>query len=149
MSSLGYQLLDAAYDGRVDDVRSLLRRGANIHAVDKWGETPLHKASIKGHDEVAKMLLDAGANVNAANNDGATPLHAASANGHDKVARVLLDEGADINATNEKGETPLDLAKTNNKQEEMKANEKGAGGEEVAAEFLTKRFELLMHDSSK
>jgi len=110
MSSLDYQLIRAADCGRVNEVRSLLRRGVPVNAVDNNGETPLHWASWNGHSKVATMLLDSGANANAVNGHDNTPLHFASWNGHSKVAKTLLAEGANVNAVGKSGRTPLHCA---------------------------------------
>ena len=48
--------------------------GADPHARDKNGETPLHDAADKGHVAAVAALADAGANLNARTVKGATPL---------------------------------------------------------------------------
>jgi ankyrin repeat protein len=52
----------------------LLQNGANPHAKDFWGSTPLHEAVQKGVENV-RMLLNAGANPNTRDHLGCTPLH--------------------------------------------------------------------------
>lgn len=58
----------------------LVNAGANVNAVDKRLNTPLHLAANGGSDEhylIAELLLRRGANVNARNPDNATPLDVA------------------------------------------------------------------------
>jgi ankyrin repeat protein len=54
-------------------LKSLLQDGADINAVDMWGNTPLHTVVVH-YKHVAKFLLDNGASVNARNKEGLTPL---------------------------------------------------------------------------
>ena len=49
--------------GNISLVNALLDRGANIHAEDNFQRTPLHKACIKGHMELAMALLDRDADI--------------------------------------------------------------------------------------
>jgi ankyrin repeat protein len=63
-------------------VKYLKSVGADIHAKNNYGETPLHFASRNGHLEVVKYLKSVGADINAKNNNSWTPLHSASYNGH-------------------------------------------------------------------
>ena len=58
-------------------VGALLAAGAEVNAVDKDGDTPLHLASRYGREVVVGALLAAGAEVNAVDNNGKTPLDVA------------------------------------------------------------------------
>lgn len=65
-------LHEAAFGGNIFVVKSLLERGAEVNAVSKAGNTPLH--GVKGHGKVWDELVKHGADVNAKNNEGETPL---------------------------------------------------------------------------
>ncbi|KAH2585565.1 hypothetical protein KXW93_008640, partial [Aspergillus fumigatus] len=64
--------------------------GADVNVCDKEGWTPLSRASIRGHEEVAKLLIDKGADVNAGDSDGWTPLSRTLLRGHEEVAKLLI-----------------------------------------------------------
>ncbi len=51
----------AAGSGNVEEVRRLLKEGADPEAEWESGETALHAAEANGHKEVVKLLKDAGA----------------------------------------------------------------------------------------
>lgn len=53
-------LHEAAFQGRVDEVRRLLEAGADPHARSFTGETPLHLAALAGRADVVRLLLDKG-----------------------------------------------------------------------------------------
>ena len=55
-------------------VEFFLSNGANVHARNIHGETPLHCATT-GFDYNIKQLIDHGAHVNVVDNYGRTPLH--------------------------------------------------------------------------
>ena len=93
-------LRKAAAGGRLEEIRSLLDRGANINAVTTYNRTPLHYASINGHHQCIELLLDRGANINAVKADKWTPLHFASINGHHQCIELLIDRGADKSIRN-------------------------------------------------
>lgn len=59
-----YQSGDAAWQGKVEEVKILLANGADVNLQDKFGDTALKHASRKGHEAVVKILLTAGAEVN-------------------------------------------------------------------------------------
>ena len=105
-------LLDAARQGDVATVRSLLEGGADPNEAQGDGMTALHWAAELGSLEIAELLIDAEARVEARTRVGAyTPLHLASRSGHDRVALELLEAGSDMNAkTTNSGVTPLHLA---------------------------------------
>jgi ankyrin repeat protein len=59
-------------------VRFLLEHGADPNVQDKDGWTPLHRAVIKCHVDVARVLLDYGADPTIRDNEGRTPLDVGS-----------------------------------------------------------------------
>lgn len=75
-------LHEAARNGDIERLKSLLDNGADVNAKDeKNGAAPLHYAAGHGHARAVKLLLDKGAEVNARDNTGSTPLHWAAAGG--------------------------------------------------------------------
>ena len=109
-------LIEAAGHGRVEIVKLLIDRGADVNLKGEAWYGPLHAAAYGGHVEVVKLLLDNGADVNIFNHD--KPLHYAAKNGHIEVAEMLIAHGADINARGMSKQTPLGTA-VSNRQEEM------------------------------
>jgi len=67
-------LLDAAKNGDVDEVRSLITIGASVNVVDKDGSTPLHLAAANGYTRVVSALIQAeGINIYAKDNEENAP----------------------------------------------------------------------------
>ncbi|CZR67067.1 uncharacterized protein PAC_16966 [Phialocephala subalpina] len=105
---------------------------------DRYGRTPLYRASMNGHIEVVKLLLEKGANVNAAIEDGSTPLHRASMNGHLESVKLLLEKGANVNTATKDGSTPLHRASYNGHLESVQLLlEKGANVNAATEDGLT------------
>ena len=67
----------------------------------------LHRASERGHLNVARLLIEHGARANVQDAEKSTPSHASSQGGHLSVSGVLLVAGADANGDSS---TPLHLA---------------------------------------
>ena len=105
-------LIEAARNGDVEAVRSLLAEGADVNTTPGDGMTALHWAAERRHAAVADLLLAAGAEVEAKTRlGGYTPLHLAGRGGHGPIVSALLDAGADPHATTtNSGVTPLRLA---------------------------------------
>ena len=61
-------------------IRLLLSAGADIHAQDKNGATPLHRAVRTRCVAAVRCLLDAGGNATVKNKPGSTPFHLAVQN---------------------------------------------------------------------
>ncbi len=102
---------DAAERGDLEEVRSLLRDGADANAAQNDGMTALHWAAANGDAEIARTLLFAGATVRAATRlGGYTPLHLAARSGDVEVAGILLDAGADPDAFTTTGVTAMHFA---------------------------------------
>ena len=112
-------LFEAIKRNDLKTVQSLIEKGAdvNIHlkAVRENTTyilaTPLMKASIDGHIEIAQLLIEKGADINAINDHGETPLMCAAWSGHVNVVKLLLENGADPNMKTKDGETALSAAR--------------------------------------
>ena len=106
----------AARNGDTESVKALIARGANVSALDMWGNTPMHYAVwMSGDVELLQILIVRGADLNVHDKlRGKTPLHLAAYNGDRNVVDILITGGADLNVKNLKGETPLDSAMSRN-----------------------------------
>lgn len=120
--------VDAVRENRIDDVKELLREGADVNAQDMFGgNTGLHWAARHGEAAMARLLIDNGANPNARNDEDETPLHWAAAEGRKEIVVMLIAHGAKVNAAAAGGETPLRWAEAH-KQDEIARILVAAGG---------------------
>ena len=88
-----FELLNAASDGEVESVRSLLQESnynLQIDEADYDKRTALHVAASEGQVSVVEALLQGGADVNVRDRWGGTPLADAIRQGADKVFELLL-----------------------------------------------------------
>lgn len=92
-------LMWAVAERRLDIVRLLVERGANVHSTPQQLFSPLIAAARNGDIETAKVLIAAGADVNAAGGEGAQPLPYAIVFGQSAFAHFLLEQGADPNGS--------------------------------------------------
>lgn len=88
----------AVLNGRLDQVKALLDKGADVNA-QAYGSTALAEAAGRGHLAVVKLLVDKGANVSARTKDGRTALAATMGDAWRnrerlEVARFLVSKGA-------------------------------------------------------
>jgi ankyrin repeat protein len=102
-----------SYLRNIDNVKDLLKFGADIESPDREGYTPIMFASNAGDARIVKLFIESGANVNAKANDNSTPLMFASQRGFDEITKILLDAGAEINARGNHGLTALGFASQN------------------------------------
>ena len=94
----------------------LIERGADIHAKNDFGATPLHIASAKDI-RMVQLLLDKGANVHARDNEGNTPLHVAasyklSPSYGPEIIELLMQRGADPHIKNNAGQTGCEILRS-------------------------------------
>eukprot|EP00386_Alphamonas_edax_P000693 GDKI01002160.1.p1 GENE.GDKI01002160.1~~GDKI01002160.1.p1 ORF type:complete len:281 (+),score=45.29 GDKI01002160.1:218-1060(+) len=106
----------ACMAGQIKVVKELLKRGADVHATNKNGCTPLHEACthrFPRFTECARLLLCAGADVHAQcqiNGENVTPLHEAAVWGASEMMQLLISHGAHFDTG---GRSPLHVAASN------------------------------------
>src|SRR5262249_32894782 len=102
------RLSEAAMNGDLVTVRSLLAQKADINGAQGDGSTALHWAACHDNVDMLKLLLPAGADVKPATREGAiTPLFMACTNGNAAAIELLLKAGADAKSTKANGTTAL------------------------------------------
>lgn len=112
------KLLVAAGLGNVSLCSIFIKGGANVHAVDAYGRTPLFQAAWHGDAAICRLLIDAGALSGAQGGRktlaGRTPIHAVAENGHAEkhvdAFFALMDHGLSVTDQDHSGLTPLQLA---------------------------------------
>ena len=92
------KLLSAAAAGNLNQVNSLLAKGADPNIRDEYGYTPLILAASEGRSDMVRQLIDKGADVNARTASNWTALLWASSMGYSDVVKLLLERGADPEA---------------------------------------------------
>ncbi|RPI58969.1 MAG: ankyrin repeat domain-containing protein, partial [Lysobacterales bacterium] len=103
-------LVDAAMNGDLKAVRTLVRQSDDVNAAQPDGMTALHWAVQRRDLEMTNLLLNAGADFSITNRTGAKPLYLAAVNGDAAMIARLLDAGEDANAVlTAEGETVLML----------------------------------------
>ncbi len=105
---LNEEFLTASKDGSFEQVKLLLKQGANVDVCTSKGNTALmlaacYKSSIK----IVRLLLECNANVNLINESGRTALMEACHNGYLEKVKLLLDKGADANVMDVSGSTAM------------------------------------------
>jgi ankyrin repeat protein len=86
----------------------LIRAGADVKLVNRYGINALSIACLNGNAPMIAKLIAAGADTKAPGQDGETPLMTAARSGNVEAAKILLDHGADLEARESwHGETAL------------------------------------------
>ena len=132
---LNEQLLDAVMLGKIEEVKFLIEKGADVNAKNDYDCTAFELAVIHnhigmikflvengadgvmnltlaaaiGHLEMVKLLIEYGADIDERDDYDITPLIAAAYNGRIETVKFLIENGADINAKNIYGNTALML----------------------------------------
>ncbi len=107
-------LIDSAAQCRLDEVKKLLAKGADIDAQNEHGWTPLIAATQYDCPEVAEFLLERGANLHRKVVDTYTALDRAVVSGVSRVARLLLDRETATYLNQKYGMAPLAIAACKN-----------------------------------
>ena len=111
-------LLDAAANGRTEEVQRLITAKVDVNQESKDGPTAdgttaLLAASFGGHVESVRVLLAAKALVNLVDENGVSPLTAAIFVQNNEILQMLLAAGAEVNRTDTYGSTALSYAAEN------------------------------------
>ncbi len=93
-------LMLAAFNGDLDLVKALVKRGAQINK-PLW--TPLHYAAANGQLSVVEFLVENHAYIDAESPNNTTPLMMAARHKHITVMRWLTENGADPTYANQQG----------------------------------------------
>jgi quinoprotein dehydrogenase-associated probable ABC transporter substrate-binding protein len=91
-------------------IKFLVKKGADLKALDPQGYAPIHTAARKRHPELIALFADLGADLNQPDGDGMTPLQHAVMRDHVPSVKMLLERGADMEKKNKEGHSPLALA---------------------------------------
>lgn len=110
---------------QVQMIELLLDAGADLHAQDKNGATPLHRAVRTRCADAVKFLLDAGSDATLRNSPGSTPFHLAVQNtgrggsGAEKakaaqreIIQAFLERGVSPTLKDGNGKSVLDWARS-------------------------------------
>ena len=138
-------LIEAVKSGNLDDVRSALEKGDNIHTTrdDVYGATALHWAASCEHTVIMDYLLLLGANKESKDKQGSTPLLWAASHNKIQVVKFLLQKGADPKAKNHHSVTPLSVAEQAGNYEVAELIRKHIWWSEVSDAVRRDRLELV------
>ena len=109
-------LFMATLKDRVDVVKFLINKGAQVNVQNRYGVSPLLLCAESGNQDLVQALVEAGADVNITPHGelaeenflaGQTPLFGAAKKGHLDICEYLIRNGADVNAVTMTGATPL------------------------------------------
>ncbi len=114
-------LVDAAKEGDLTAVRSLLRAGADPNAAAPDGSTAVHWAAHGDNLQMLDALLDAGAKPDIVTRYRVAPLMLAAQNGNAALIDRLLDAGASPDTVSEEGQTALMTAARNGTLDAVRA----------------------------
>ncbi|KAI4877015.1 hypothetical protein NFI96_002833 [Prochilodus magdalenae] len=111
----------AAWQGRSEPMKLLLKSGSSVNGQSDEGQIPLHLAAQHGHYDVSEMLLQHQSNPCIVDNAGKTPLDLACEFGRVGVVQLLLSsnmcaallEPKPGDSTDPNGTSPLHLAAKN------------------------------------
>ena len=88
-------------------LKKLMKQGADVNCIDKYGCTALIRASLKRDKEIVELLIENCAEVDAKDDSDLTALMYASMKGHKDVAEVLIKKGGKVNQKRRDGWTAL------------------------------------------
>lgn len=91
LNDMNDRFLDAAHEGKTEEVAQFIANGANVNAQGFLGATPLIQATKYGHKEICKLLVANGAAFDLEDALGRTALMWAAINGDDEMCRLFIN----------------------------------------------------------
>src|SRR5687768_17328889 len=113
VAASGPALVDAARNGDLAAVRSLLKGGADPNEAAPDGSTAVHWAVHRDNLDILNALLDAGAKPDGVTRYKIAPLTLAAQNGNAALVERLLAAGANPDTVSQEGQTALMTAARN------------------------------------
>lgn len=101
----------ACKEGKIEEVRALIRKALTVDIPNQEGNTPLHLACMKGNAEMIQLVAEKSRNIDSLNKAGCTPLHIVCTTGLMEGIQLLVQRGANVNLPkgDEQGQSPLML----------------------------------------
>ncbi len=108
LSEADIALIDAAYSGFLETVKTSIAKGANVNILDDYKGTSLMASCMRNRSlSVVRYLIENGADVNIKTTNGTTALMLAAYDGNLELIKFLVESGADVNAKKNNGNTIL------------------------------------------
>ncbi len=86
----------AARGGDAGSLSAQLAAGADVDALDRYGQSALMLACLAGSLEAVQVLVRAGANLDVTAKYSLSAAMLAAVNGHEEIVRFLKSAGADL-----------------------------------------------------
>ena len=132
--------IEAVVRGDLKEVKTLIKKGANLNDTDKYGNPALivsykeyqklqrkakkdfdiYKSEITNYLNITKLLITEGVNPNITDNQGNPLIILAFNNGDKKLVKTLIKKGANPNATDNQGNPLIVLAFKNGDEKLIK-----------------------------
>jgi len=91
----GNLFVETVRSGKIEDVRTLIKNGADVNCPDRGGSHAIYWAALRGNFDMVKLLVENGADTNAVNRHNDDPLlYTAIYENNTAIAKYLLDKGA-------------------------------------------------------
>lgn len=119
-NQLNAALIRAAAKGRTEEVKRLVRLGADIHASNEAKQSALIRAAENGQTETVIQLLKLGAEIMFMDRRNSTALHYAAYNGHSETVAALVARGSEVNVANKFGYSALQYAAADGQDQTVK-----------------------------
>jgi uncharacterized protein len=104
-------LMEAISSGASSMADLMIKKGADINALDSYGQSPLGLAVIMGDSGIFKNLMEKNAQITPlSHTQNYTMLMEAASSGHQSIVAGLIDAGIDIQEEDYNGESALFFA---------------------------------------
>ena len=95
--------MNAALNGYVQAVKSIMKRGADPSLMDNRGWNTLHHAAMGGDTDIISLIHTHLPNIESKTGEGYTPLMVAAFNGKLHAVKWFLEKGATVACENKRG----------------------------------------------